>query len=189
MTIDLPAVHAAAVEHTRRYVHAVTDDQMGLDTPCEGWDVRALLNHIVAGNLWVSPLVSGKSIDEVGAQFDGDVLGDDPSAAYDASAESAVAAFNAPGAMQAACLVSYGPVPGAVYCGHRLIDVLIHGWDLAVATGQDATLPADLVEACAEVVAPQAEMLAGSGAFGNSSAIESGEGAQAALLAQLGRSA
>ena len=36
--------------------------------------------------------------------------------------------------------MSYGPVPGSVYAGHRFIDVLIHGWDLAKATGQDATI-------------------------------------------------
>jgi uncharacterized protein (TIGR03086 family) len=187
MGLDLPAVHAGAIEHTRSYVHAVTRDQWGLDTPCDDWDVHTLMNHVVAGNLWVAPLVAGRSIEEVGTRYDGDVLGEDPAAAYDASAEAAVAAFNGPGAMEAACLVSYGPVPGAVYCGHRIIDVLIHGWDLAIATGQDATLPPDLVDACAEIVAPQAEMLQGSGAFGTAHDTEPGQDAQAALLAQLGR--
>ena len=84
--------------------------------------------------------MSGKTIDEVGDRYDGDVLGDDPSAAYDASARVAGDAFARPGAMEAPVAVSYGPVPGEIYAGHRFIDVLIHGWDLAVATGQDSTL-------------------------------------------------
>ena len=74
--------------------------------------------------------------------------------------------FREPGAMERPCAVSYGPVPGEVYCGHRFLDVLIHGWDIAKATGQDTTLPLDLVEARIEVVTPQAELLAASGMFG-----------------------
>ena len=34
----------------------------------------------------------------------------------------------------ASVAVSYGPVPGEIYAGHRFIDVLIHGWDVAKAT-------------------------------------------------------
>jgi hypothetical protein len=41
--------------------------------------------------------------------------------------------------MQAPCAVSYGPVPGEVYLGHRFIDVVVHGWDVAKGTGQDTT--------------------------------------------------
>ena len=62
------------------------------------------------------------------------MLGADPLGAYDASAAVAAATFEASGALEAPCAVSYGPVPGSVYAGHRFIDVLIHGWDLAVAT-------------------------------------------------------
>ena len=85
--------------------------------------------------------------------------------------------------------VSYGPVPGAVYCGHRFIDVLIHGWDVATSTGQAATLPADLVDACLEVVLPQQEMLAGSGAFGTVVDVPADADSQTRLLAILGRHA
>ena len=74
----------------------------------------------------------------------------------------AAAAFRAPGAMEAPCAVSYGPVPGEVYCGHRFLDVLIHGWDVASSTGQDTTLEPELVEACFEVIEPQLDMLVGS---------------------------
>ena len=64
----------------------ISPEQLDGSTPCDDYDVRGLLNHIVSGNLWVEPLVAGKTIDEVGDRYDGDVLGDDASAAYDASA-------------------------------------------------------------------------------------------------------
>jgi len=83
--------------------------------------------------------------------------------------------------------VSYGPGPGSVYCGHRFIDVLIHGWDLAASTGQDTTLDPALVEACWEIVEPQQADLAASGAFGSTVEVAPDADRQTRLLAALGR--
>ena len=186
MAVDLPEMHAAALDHTRRAVAGIDDEQWHLDTPCAEWDVHALLQHVVSGNLWVPELTAGRTIEEVGDALDGDVLGNDPLAAYDASAAGAAAAFRADGVMDGPVAVSYGPVPGSVYCGHRFMDVLIHGWDLAYATGQDINLPEELVDACWEVVEPQRELLAGSGMFDAVPVPEGGD-RQTALLAVLGR--
>ncbi|MFN8105853.1 MAG: TIGR03086 family metal-binding protein [Acidimicrobiia bacterium] len=164
--MNLPASHAAALEWTRRTVNGIGADQWSLPTPCAGWDVRFLLNHVVAGNEWVHELVGGRTIEEVGDRLDGDRLGADPAGAYAASAVLADEAFSTPGAMEEPCAVSYGPVPGEVYCGHRLIDVLVHGWDLAKATSQDASLPEDLCRTCLDVIEPQRDVLIGSGMFG-----------------------
>ena len=187
MSVDLPQAHAAALATTRGFVAGIRPDQWSEPTPCEDWDVRALVNHIVGGNWWASELGAGRTIEEVGERLDGDVLADDPTGSYDASAAAAAAVFRVPGALERPCAVSYGPVPGEVYCGHRLLDVLIHGWDVAKATGQDPTLPADLVEACIEVVEPQAELLAGSGMFGTGVDPGTTSDRQTYLLAILGR--
>lgn len=187
MALDLPEVHDRALDVARRYVAGVRDDQWKHPTPCDDWNVRELVNHIVSGNFWAGELARGKTIEEVGDRLDGDVLGGDPVAAYDESARAANQAFRAPGAMEAPCAVSYGPVPGEVYAGHRLIDVLIHGWDVAKATGQDTTLPPELVEATWAVVEPQKELLLGSGAFGADHTTPPGADRQTALLMLLGR--
>ncbi len=149
--------------------------------------MRDLVNHLVSGNLWVAELVAGKSIEEVGDRLDGDVLGDDAGAAYTASATVAAAAFAGPGATDAPVAVSYGPVPGSVYCGHRFVDVLIHGWDIAESTSQDANLPLDLVEACWEVVQAEIADFENSGAFGEPQPVPDGADLQTKLLAALGR--
>jgi uncharacterized protein (TIGR03086 family) len=189
VAVDLPKAHERALAHTGQYVAAVKDDQWNAPTPDDEWDVRTLVNHVVSGNFWVAPLVEGKTIEEVGDRYAGDLLGDDPAAAYQQSATEAAAAFNGEGAMQAPCAVSYGPVPGEIYAGHRFIDVLIHGWDLAKATGQDTRLPGDLVEACFEVIEPQKELLAASGMFGGGVQVPDGADRQTQLLAELGRRA
>jgi uncharacterized protein (TIGR03086 family) len=185
---DLAAAHRQALDATGAYVAGIQPGQWPAPTPCTEYDVRALLTHIVSGNLWAAELMAGRTIEDVGDALDGDVLGADPTAAYQASAEAAAAAFERPGAMEAPAAVSYGPVPGSMYAGHRFIDVLVHGWDLAVATGQDATLDPELVEACWEVAAPQADMLRGSGMFGESApAVPHDADLQTRLLALLGR--
>jgi uncharacterized protein (TIGR03086 family) len=187
MAVDLPEVHAQALDHTRRYVAGVTDDQWDQPSNCADWDVRGLVNHVVSGNLWVAELVAGRTIEEVGDRLDGDVLGNDPTAAYDASAAGAAAAFREPDAMDRPVAVSYGPVPGSVYCGHRLVDVLIHGWDIATSTNQDTNLPLELVEATWEVVEPQLDGLVGSGMFATGVTAPPGADRQGQLLAALGR--
>jgi uncharacterized protein (TIGR03086 family) len=185
-TTDIAALHRSTLEATRGFVVGLGDEHWALPTPCEGWSVRDLLNHIVAGNMWAAKLASGHTIDDVGTAFDGDMVGSDSVGAYDASAEAAAAAFEAPGALDAPCAVSYGPVPGSVYAGHRLLDVLIHGWDLATATGQPADLDPNLVDACWDIVRPQLSLLQASGQFGVEQQRD-GSDPQASLLAALGR--
>ncbi|MEY2450326.1 MAG: hypothetical protein QOH79_3802 [Acidimicrobiaceae bacterium] len=182
---DLPDVHRRALAATGLIVAGIKPDQLDAPTPCEDYDVGGLLNHLISGNFWVAPLVEGKTIAEVGDTLDRDFSIEE----YDRSAEEANAAFSGPGAMQKPVAVSYGPVPAEVYAGHRFIDVLIHGWDLAKATGQDTTLDPELVVACREVVAPQADLLEGSGMFGTEVEVPPDADPQTKLLATLGRRA
>jgi uncharacterized protein (TIGR03086 family) len=179
--------HALALDATGRLVAAIPADRWHGPTPCAGWDVRGLVSHLVSGNLWASELGAGGTIEEVGERLDGDLLGADPAGAYAASARAASKVFHLPGALGAPCAVSYGPVPGSVYAGHRFIDVMIHGWDLATSTGQDSRLDDDLAEACRKVAEPQIDMLRASGAFGESVRVAADASAQARLLAMLGR--
>jgi uncharacterized protein (TIGR03086 family) len=184
---DIAGWHRQALEATGKVVAGIDPGRWGAPTPCAEWTVRELLNHVVGGNWWAAALAGGATIDQVGARLDGDVLGADPTRAYACSAEAAGAAFDAPGALDAPCAVSYGPVPGAVYAGHRFLDVLVHGWDLAVATGQGSDIDPALAEACWSVVEPQLDLLLGSGMFSGASAIVTSQGPSTRLLTALGR--
>jgi uncharacterized protein (TIGR03086 family) len=184
---NLTDLHRRTLDATSQIVAGIRPDQWTAPTPCEGWDVRTLTNHVIGGNLWAAALAAGKNIDQVGTALDGDLLGDDPVASYRQSADAAAAAFESPGALDAPCAVSYGPVPGSVYAGHRIIDVFIHGWDLAVATGQDTRLNTDLIAASTQIVEPQLDGLRASGAFGHAIQVPADADAQTQLLSWLGR--
>ena len=131
---------ARALDATGLVVNAVTTDQWTAATPCTDWTAADLLRHLVLGNSRFAAAVSG----ETGPQEAGS--GIDLPAAYRESATALLEAFAAPGALERMVTVPFGTVPGSVALHLRLTEVLVHGWDLAKATGQSAEFPADLAE-------------------------------------------
>lgn len=151
--MDPVALHGRGVAASRALVRGVGEDQWSLATPDTEWDVRDLVSHLVEEHLWVPPLVAGRRVSEV-EPFGDDVLGDDPAAAHDAAADAAQRAFEEPGALGRTVHLSFGDVPGTFYALQRTADLVIHSWDLAVATGQDLDLDDELVQAAWDVTAP-----------------------------------
>ena len=49
--MDIIRLHERALDEAARLVDGVRPDQMGLPTPCSDWGVRALITHLVAGNV------------------------------------------------------------------------------------------------------------------------------------------
>lgn len=143
--MDLAALHQRTVRVWLDYVDGVAADQWDKPTPCSDWDVRGLVNHVVGEDLWTVPLLGGSTIADVGDRFDGDVLGAEPTTtareAGRAAADSVAGRIPAGGTVA----LSYGEESVDNYVSQLAADHLIHGWDLAVATGQDTTLDPDLV--------------------------------------------
>ena len=88
--MDTATLHRRTVDHWQRALGAVGPDDWERATPCAGWNVRDLVNHVVGEEVWTVPLMQGATIEEVGDRFDGDLLGTDPgSRARSAAAEAA----------------------------------------------------------------------------------------------------
>ncbi|MCG3750473.1 TIGR03086 family protein [Amycolatopsis sp. Poz14] len=114
-------------------------------TPCPEWTVRELVNHLVLGHRLFTAALSGAK----GASLDprgSDALGDDPVASYRDAVAGLLAAFRQPGALEQVVEVPAGTVPGIVAVHLRIVEELVHGWDLARATGQEAKFEDALVE-------------------------------------------
>ena len=58
-----------------------------------------------------------------------------------------IAAINSPGALDRTVTTPFGEMPGAAFARFVVLDGLVHGWDLATATGQPYEPSADLVAA------------------------------------------
>jgi uncharacterized protein (TIGR03086 family) len=184
---DVRDLHQRATEAFGHHVRAIRDDQWDAPTPCSEWDVRHLLNHVVSEMRWSPPLLAGRTIAEVGDRFDGDVLGEDPRAAWADSASEAVAAVHAGDSMERVVHLSFGDYPGREYTMQLFTDLLIHGWDLARAIGDDDRLDPELVEACGDWFAPVEEAYRAGGAIGPRVDLPARADAQARLLAMFGR--
>ena len=188
MQRDIRDLYQRAVARFGDHVHAVRDDQWRAPTPCTDWDVRTLVNHLVSENRWAPPLFEGRTIAEVGDRFDGDLLGDDPTGAWDDSAAAVVAAVGEDGAMERTVHLSFGDLPGGEYVMQLFADTLIHGWDLARAIGDDDRLDLELVEACAAWFAAVEDLYRAGGAVAARPELPPDADPQARLLAMFGRS-
>jgi len=174
---------------TQRYVDGVHDHQWRAPTPCSEWDVRQIVNHVVGENLWAAELLRGKTIEQVGNGLEGDLTGSDPRQAFRDSVAAATAAVAAPDAMEATRHPSFGDFSGADYCSQLFMDLLIHGWDIAKATGQDTNLDPALAEACLPIAQQLTSQWRSAGVFGEDLAVPAGADAQTRLLALFGRRA
>ncbi|MBT2481083.1 TIGR03086 family metal-binding protein [Streptomyces sp. ISL-94] len=180
--------HAAALRLFGERLRAVAADQWDAPTPCSEWTVRDLVNHVTGEQLWIPPLVAdGRTVEEMGDAFSGDVLGEDPIGAWDKASAAAHAAFAAPGALERTVRLSYGPTRGSAYCSELTADCVVHTWDLSRGIGADDRLPDGLVEFSIKEVMPYADGLAASGMYAEPLEVPPGANAQTRLLALLGR--
>jgi uncharacterized protein (TIGR03086 family) len=178
---------ARSVRQFGEKVHAVGDDQWSADTPCSEWDVRALVNHLVSEALWVKPLLDGRTIAEVGDRLDGDLLGDDPRAAFDRAAEEAVAAASEPDATDRTVHISAGDTPAGAYLSELFSDFVIHGWDLARGIGADDTIDPGYAAALYERMKPIESEMRTWGVYGDAVEVAEDADTQTKLLAVFGR--
>lgn len=185
--MDVVELHRRAVESCGQRVRAVRDDQWALPTPCADWDVRALVNHLVGESLWTAPLLDGATIADVGDRFDGDVLGADPVAAWDRSAADALAAAARDRAADGLVHLSYGEERAEEYLRQLSADYLVHGWDVARATGGDEALDPDLVADVGTWFAGVEEAYRSGGVIGPRIEVPPDAGPQERLLAAFGR--
>ena len=179
--------YSRSIDSTLAVVAAITDDRWSHATPCAEWNVKHIVNHLVYENRWAVELFDGKTIEEVGDAFEGDLVGEDPRGVYRESSSTVKDILSQSSSMSVTCHISSGPVSGAEYACQLFLDSLIHGWDIAIGAGLNAELDAGLVEACMPVAELTQQHAAGSGAFAEPVAIENASSPQTRLLALLGR--
>jgi uncharacterized protein (TIGR03086 family) len=138
MTDASPDVLAEAGATMARLVAGVQDAQWSAATPCPEWTVAELVTHVLAGNRLNAALLRG---DKRPAGTPAPLPVAELPAAFDRSMAELEEAFGRPGALERTVPLPVGSVPGAVALDLRITELLVHGWDLARATGQELTVP------------------------------------------------
>jgi uncharacterized protein (TIGR03086 family) len=138
--LDLLDMYAQASAWTLTSVAGAVD-QLDGPTPCDEWDVRTLLNHMLDTQRYFTGAARGEDVAPP-SPTPPTVMGEDPVADFERSRSELLEAFGQPGVID-----KTGPSLGIAFA-----DQLLHGWDLAKATGQDATMPAGLADAAYQMI-------------------------------------
>ena len=138
--MELLDLYKQGSEWTASKIPAATT-QLDRRTRCEEWDVRTLLNHLVDTQEYFAATARGEDASPPGPSPP-DYIGGDPKGAYDRIRHEVIRAYSQPGVVE-----KTGPSLGIAFT-----DLLVHGSDLAAATGQDATIPDDLAKAAFSMI-------------------------------------
>ena len=144
----------------------VGDDQWHVPTPCDEWDVTALVEHVTMGSEMAVALLDGASREEAVAFLDREFGGDDPATSCRSAVDSQMSRMRAVTDWDVVVHHLVGDVTATQLIGFRFGDLTLHAWDLATAVGADAGLPADLAAAVYEDMAPMAPFIGTIGLFG-----------------------
>ena len=157
-----------ATDEVGRIVAGVTDDQLAATTPCSGLTVADLLDHV--GGLSLAFAMAARkdpAVADVNGTFDGSRLADDWRDSIPAALDELATAWADPSAWDGMTAAGGVEMPGEVGGLVALDEVVVHGWDLAVASGQPFEIDAALLAPLHEFVAGFAEQAAGvEGLFG-----------------------
>jgi uncharacterized protein (TIGR03086 family) len=142
-TLDL-APQAAAVAQV---VAGVRDDQLPDPTPCADTSVAGLLDHLVGLTL-AFRMAAEKTPLPGGPSASADHLPADWRERLPRQLDELAAAWRSPTAWEGLAEAGGVTMPAAALGIVALNEVLVHGWDLAVATGQPYQVDEASAQAC-----------------------------------------
>ena len=174
MDQDLLDLYRRASEWTAAKVPDATG-QLDAPTTCDGWNVRTLLSHMLETQRYFAGAARGEDVSPPGATPAH--MTDDPVADFERARADMLDEFGKPGVIE-----KTGPSLGIAFS-----DQLLHGWDLAKSTGQDATMPAGLPERAYEMIFGAFTDDQRKGVFKPEVAVAADGPAQDRLLAYAGR--
>jgi len=159
---------ARAAQPTVAIIRNIKADQFDAATPCSEYDVRKLINHLL---FWGPSLEAAARKEQVAPPAAGErdvsVADRDAPGLLEAQLDRLVAAWGRPEAWEGATqLGSPTPLPAPMIGGMVLGEFVVHGWDLARATGQEAGWDDEVLQLVHREVAKTAEQGREMGVYG-----------------------
>jgi len=156
--MNMHAEMTDAADAAARTVEHVAPAQFDGPTPCTEWDVRTLLNHLI---VWTSYSLAARAEGgSVGQELiDRDFAADPGFAAdYRAQLDRALTAWSDPATWDRSLDVMGSPTPSADVAALNIAEMVLHGWDLAAATGQAYTVSEPAAAAALRAVLANADL-------------------------------
>ncbi|MFD4396465.1 TIGR03086 family metal-binding protein [Kitasatospora sp. NPDC058397] len=182
-----PLLARAAAAAARVADGVPADHPLDGPTPCTDFDTRALVNHWV---LYTSHGLEHRArrTELPKALVDHDFTADPGwPAAYAAQLDRAVAAWADPAAWEGDVDLGGSPAPAEGVARMLIAELVLHGWDVARATGGRIGIDEELAQLVLEVVGENAELYRQYGGFATPVAVPDGAPALDRALAASGR--
>jgi uncharacterized protein (TIGR03086 family) len=176
MTNDLLELYSRASEWTLDKVKGAANE-LDSDTPCDRWHVRELMNHMLETQRYFVGSARGENASPPGQTPPSTLLSDDPVGDFKRAREETLRTYGDKDVLEKS-----GPMLGIAFA-----DQLLHGWDLAKATGQDTAMPAGLAEAAYSTIHGRLTDEQRKGVFKPEVQVADDASAQEKLLAYTGR--
>ncbi|SFW59566.1 TIGR03086 family metal-binding protein [Amycolatopsis australiensis] len=155
-----------------RIAHAVTD--LTAPTPCTGYDVRGLLNHLLYWGPW---LIAAGRREAPPAPATGEaeaaLVTDDWRADLEKQTETLVEVFTSPSAWTGTTKLGTAEMPASVVGDMVLGEFVLHGWDLARSGGGTLVCAPDVATAVYESAVAMGEQARSMGVYGPEVAVPS----------------
>jgi uncharacterized protein (TIGR03086 family) len=168
-----------ARDHALPVIANITDDDLAKPTPCSDYDVRALLDHLLHVVVEFQKLAAKQDAD-----FSHTPTYPDWRAQYPAETAKLVEAWGQPGADEG--IAGNMQLPATVVGSMALLDLTVHVWDLARATGQSYTTDPEVVGALDALVGQMGPTAREMKVFGEPVDVATDDALEA-LLAKTGR--
>ena len=158
MTKNLSQEMTAAAAQAANVVNGMPEGTLDAPTPCRDWDLRTLLNHTI---LWTSYSAERRAHGESVAE---DLMTKDFTAEpgfrddYARQIDRAVQAWAKPQAWEGEIGVMGDATPAADVGAMLIMEMVLHGWDVAKATGQEYACDEAVAAAVLATVEQQAEL-------------------------------
>lgn len=168
-------------------VRQVPDGRWDSRSPCENWTAAAVVGHVVAGLGMIRDMLDrGESVAPPTTD-PAVVAGTDPATTWLACRDE-IERFTKGLDPQAIIKGPAGDISVDAGLGQATVEMLVHGWDLATATGASVRLPDDLVQPLLNSLEEHEAGMRASGMYGRRLEVPADATPQARLLALLGRS-
>lgn len=129
-----------------RRLRLVRTEDWSQPTPCEEWDIHALVNHVIGGNRRYRMLLQGALAEDVNRTRTEDHVGDDAVRSFASTAADLLTDFRQEGVPDRVVHHPIGDRTGAELLAMRVLDVTVHTWDLARGLAGDERLDPVTVE-------------------------------------------
>jgi uncharacterized protein (TIGR03086 family) len=160
---------AMAVAPTVAIVRNIRADQLDAPTPCNEYDVHKLINHLLSWGPSLEGAARKKSVAPPAASDqDVDLTDGDWKGKLEAQTNSLATAWSEPDAWEGTTRMgSPMQLPAPMIGGMVLGELVVHGWDLARATGQEPTWDDEVLTFVYQEVEKTAEQGRDMGVYGD----------------------